>query len=265
MSSASVTQVPCSKYLPFVGNEYKWFVTLPLSVNGTLSSFEYMNFTSHSSSMNVPNAAFVQGNANHTSYFVVNYATMSQWLPIFQLMESETYDQVLRNLLVQDVFILAQMSHQSIDLPLNMTSAWSKLSNPSFWETVLPLWFEISVALDTHSYYPQLSSELVSLISNVVSTLPTDMKSTKFSSTVLFYDTLYGDSNMINSFLSTFRAGSSFSVAEQKAGYWAVGRYGTEDDYNSLYSLFPTIANNKIQSQNVLLVLTGPQDLFYAT
>lgn len=262
----SLTQKPCSRFLPLNQTDYSWFITLPISMNGDLSYFQYVNFSSHSYTYQLDDSSnfeFLQGNANHTSYFVVNYSTMNQWQEIFNFMNSNSYNEVYRGLFIQDIFILTQMSHQSIDIPLAMINTWNQIINSSYWTTLFPLLFEITVALDEQQFYSQLTNEIVSDLNFIVENLNSS-SDLSFQSSVLFYDTLYGDSNAINYFINQFNSNeNSFKIQEQKAAYWAIGRYGTGNDYEKLYNLYPSIKNNKIQANNVLLGLTGPQNLHF--
>lgn len=258
-----VTQKPCSRYLPNNIDQYLWFVSLPISPDGNLMSEEFIEFSTVETQIVLnTQSEFLQGNANHTSYFVVNYSTMDQWNSVIGTMISPSYDSVLRNLLVQDVFILTQMSHQPIDVALSMLSSFSQLTDESYWTSTLPLLFEITVALDEQEYYASLESEIVSLmqpIFNSISSSNTGL-STSLQSTILFYEVLYDNTNEVNDLISIYNNGNSFTEVQQKAGYFSVGRYGNENDYNSLYSLYPQVTD-KTQGNDILLGLSVVQDL----
>lgn len=254
-------QAPVSRYVPELPENNVWFITVSVSVNGDLNSLQYINFTQLSTSpisLSAPSGQFIIGNANHTSYLVTNYPD-EQWAPVLNQLASPTYDAVLRNLLVQDVFILAQMSHQTVQLPLNMTSAFQNLQLSTYWTFALPLLLEVTVPLDSEPYYSSIQQSLVQSLQPVVSYVSSSNVDASFKSLVLFYDVLFGDMARVNSYLSQFNTNpNSISSDMQQAVYWSVGRYGSSSQFNQLFNLF---VSGSASANNVLLGLSGPQNL----
>jgi hypothetical protein len=257
-SSITVTQTPCSRYLP-EGPEYVWFISLSLSADGNLQEFTYLNFSTITETAPSPGAtSFVMGNANHTSYLVVNYISLeSQWLPIIRSQASLQYDSVLRGLLLQDIFILAQMSHQDINLPLTMTAEWMGLLDSSLWKALLPSWFELTVALDEERYYASLCTQLSSYLQDILLAVRTNQPGTQsILSDVWFFSALYGDKPVIDRSLTLFRSGKAFARGTEKGSYWAVGRFGNETDFSSLEAQLSSIPAGDTRD-NILFGMTA--------
>ena len=204
-------------------------------------------------------------NENHTSYLIIKYSD-NLWPSIITHFSNENYDEALREVFIQDIFILTQMSHVTIYLPLDFTLSISSLEIPTLWTTLLPSFFEITQVIQSQEYYssdfiPALNSYLEDITSYAIALFPlTNSDLESFQSSVLQWSAYYGNNDAIDLGIYFFEENydyNEFPSYLEKFVYSVIGRYGSSTQYSTLYDRASTTTG--IEQQNVLFGLANTQ------
>jgi hypothetical protein len=176
--------------------------------------------------------------------------------------------QVQRELVVQDIFILAQMSIELSSLPFSATNAFSPLLNvATLWQKLIPLWYQLMLPFQEYpaNQYSAREQSLVQALQPVFqaynnwSASGPSANNESIASVVSFWSVFYNDTQSVSSARALFDASNHVPLALQQAVYWATVKYGSESDYNAVLQLFNSTSSmsSAKQQQHLLLALAG--------
>lgn len=123
----TLTQKPVSRYLADKSPWWLYFHVRLTNVHTNQSDIATYDTTATSISAAVPAGDyFIETNFNHTMFAVAQYDD-SQWPLIFAQASNSNYASIERELLLNSVFILVQMSHENFSRGLQFTNAMGSL------------------------------------------------------------------------------------------------------------------------------------------